>query len=153
MRQVPFGAAQPGGPLLFVDTAVYESTVSADNDRNVVTVLHASFDFKGRHACRQKLAYTGGTAQILQTERITLFSDASVPFADRIRQAAGLGTGAAIAAAAAHETAHEALTRIRHTRRTMNEDFHGKIRLRANGRDFRKAELPCQDDLRKAQAF
>ena len=53
-----------------------------------------------------------------------------------IRLAAGLGTGASVAAAAAEETAHQALARISHARRTVDENFNGNRRLRTDEADL-----------------
>ena len=70
-----------------------------------------------------------------------------------IRLAAGLGTGASVAAAAAEETAHQALARISHARRTVDENFNGNRRLRTDEADFLSRQLTRQDSLCEAIGF
>ena len=70
-----------------------------------------------------------------------------------VGHAAGLGTGAPVPTAAAHEGAHETLPRIAHTESTVNENFDFHARLVHDFFNFRKRQLPGQHNPLEPQGL
>ena len=128
-----------------------DPAVRRNDSPDVRIALHAAFDFKGRDAGIEQVVDIIEGFQILQAEDIGLvFHDRLAIAEQRIGLTAGLGTGTAVAAAAAEETAHQALAGIGHARRAVDEDFNGNGRLGADEADFLRRQFAGQDGLSEA---
>ena len=134
--------------------AVHDAAVGLYDGTDIAQSFHAAFDFKGRNAGIHECIDIFEAVQILQTQDIgVLLQQGTAVFRQVIRQAARLGAGAAVAAAAADKAAHEALSRVRHTRCAVNKHFNSHRRMTADFPDFIEGYFPGQDGLRKAEPF
>ena len=122
--------------------------VNLGDNRAVLRALHATFDLKRRHAHLGQGRNPLGRAQVFERERISLFARVI-----GVRQAAGLGTQAAIARALTDDRRHVALTRVAHAQRTVHKDLGFHARLAGNLLDLVQRALARQHNAGKAQFF
>ena len=136
MSVVGAGICRPDFGLWTVDsglffrhpTLVQRLSIDTRNVRNILRCLEPPFNFKRRHADPHQLRQHFQTCEILRTEQIFPIAEWNL-FAIRnqiVGEPAGLGAFAPIGRASAESFAGEALARVRHTQRAVDENFQGE---------------------------
>ena len=114
--------------------------IGADYCGHVFRALHAAFNFQGSHTGINQFRNEVNGIEIPGREQVgacLITQHILAPFIYQcIRQTAGLGTAAAIAAATANHAAHQALTGIADAKGAVHEYFDFHIRMITDVPDF-----------------
>ena len=114
-RQLQIFLFSRGGLAALPDQA----GIDIRNDRHILRPLHAALQLQAADAHPLHLRDAAGKTAVFQAEGIGIFRRGI----EAVGQAAGLGAGTPVAAAAADEGAHLALAGIAHTQRAVAEDL------------------------------
>ena len=139
---------RPAGPGRVDRLAVVARDVG-----DVLGRLEPPFDLQAGDAQLDQLGDQVVGRQILGAQEILDVVEVDEPAVadDLIRHAARLGALAPIRRPAAERLAGQALSRIGHAERTVDEDFQGKVDRPADAADLGQRELAGQDDSRATQ--
>ena len=138
-----------GGTLLRrrATALVQKFSIDIGNDRHILGALHAALQLEAVHPHLLHLHGVGGEVGIFQAEGMI----AAAGGVHAVGQTAGLGTGAAIAAALADESRHGTLTRIAHTQRPVDKGLDLRRTLAADLRNFPFRQLSGQHNALHTQ--
>ena len=130
-------------------------TVSAHNRRDVFGTLHAPFYFErintGVHQLRDQVDRIEVTRRQQKISRRIAEDIMSPAIHERIWKPAGLRAPAAIPAAPADHTAHQALPGITYAERAVYKTFDFYAAVRANRTNFFERKFTREYNARKSQ--
>ena len=132
--------------LLVVGFLFPGSPAGGHRGGHVLGGAQAALDLHAHHAGLHQLGDLIHQRQVLQAQVVALLRAVGGK-----GQAAGTGTAAPIAAAAAQKCAHVALAAHRHTQRAVDEAFQLNGAFGGNAGDLPAAQLPAENGPGKAQ--
>ena len=129
--------------------------VGAHDGRDVLGALHAALDLERRDARLDEVGDDVNRAEVARREQVRarLVAEHVLPLLidERVGQAAGLRTAAAVAAAAADHAAHQALARVADAECAVHEGLDLDWRVGADAADLLQGHLAREHGAREAE--
>ncbi len=135
------------------DRRVDRGAVEADRRAHVLGALEPALDLHRGHAERDQIGDRGGRLEVLRGQEVGRVAEVAERAVDHeaVREAARLGAGAAVRAAAADRLAREALARVGDAERAVHEDLQLHGGRAADRGDLVDRELAGEDHARRAE--